>query len=110
MALSFGVTSTGGYGVLQTVTRGSTAEKAEARDETGKVTDEIAYSRTSTAQADFVADTATAENAYAAGTSLTIGDLTGLITDVSVNETNADYKRGSVSIEKKDAATQVAYT
>jgi len=110
MAKSFGVTSTGGYGILQSLREGSTAEKAEARSVRGKVTDEIAYSRTLMASAEFVCDTETAEDAFAAGTSLTIGALTALITNVEVNETNTAFQSGSVSIEMKDDATQVEYS
>lgn len=110
MAKTFGVTGGGAYGVLQSVSESSTAEKAEARDKDGKVTDEIAYSRTSQATAEFVCDTATAENPFAAGTSITIGTLTALITSVNVDQSNTDFERGSVTIEKKDAATQVAYS
>ena len=110
MAKSFGVTSTGGYGILQSLSESSAAEKAEVRGADGKVTDEIAYSRTDQATAEFVCDSGTAENAFAAGTSLTIGALTALIASVNVDESNTDFQRGSVTIEKKDAATQVAYS
>jgi hypothetical protein len=110
MAASFGVTSTGGYGVLQEVTRGSSAEKAEYRDDDGKVLGEQAYSVTHTASANFVIDGATGADGDKAGTALTIGDLTALITSHEVTESNTDYKRGTVAIEKKDAATQAAYS
>lgn len=111
MAKQFGVTSTGGYGVLQEVTKASSAEIAEARSSVGKVTDEQAYSRTLTANATFVSDGGTGEtDGNKAGTSLTIGGVTGLITSDEVTESNVDYKRGTVAIQKKDAATQVAYS
>jgi hypothetical protein len=111
MAKTFGVTSSGGYGILQTVTQGSTAEKAQARGTTGKVEDAKAYSVTHTATAEFVADTVTNPDDFsAAGTSLTIGDVTGLITSVEVTESNTDYVQGTVSIEVADGATQVAYS
>ena len=109
MAPSFGVTSTGGYGVLQEVSRGSSAEKAEVRSAAGKVTNEQAYSVTHRANANFVVDGETGTDGNNAGISITIGSLTALITDNETTEVNTDYKRGTVSIEKKDAATQVAY-
>jgi len=107
MALSFGVTSTGGYGVLQSLSESSTAEIAEARDENGKVTDQKAYSKTNEATAEGIFD---GDSVADAGASLTVGSLTGLITSVSKTESNTDYKRVSVTIQKKDAATQSAYS
>ena len=107
MGKSFGVTSTGGYGVLQELSENAKADKAEARDATGKVTDEKAYSVTKTASAVGVFD---GDTPAEAGTSLTIGGLTGLITDVGTQEKNTDYKRINVAIEKKDSSTQVAYS
>lgn len=107
MALVFGVTSTGGYGVLQSLTETQTAEVAEARNESGKVTDQIAYSKTHevTAEGLFNGDTL-----GGAGSSLTAGSLTGLILSQTVSETNTGYKTVSVTIQKKDSATQVAYS
>ena len=107
MALSFGVTSTGGYGVLQSLSETETAEIADARDESGKVTDQKAYSKTSEATAEGIFN---GDSLGGAGTSLTIGSVTGLITNQGIAESNTGYKTVSVSIQKKDSATQVAYS
>lgn len=105
MALSFGVTSTGGYGVLQSLSETETAEIADARGEDGLITDQQAYSKTAEATAEGLFNSDTLGGA---GTSLTIGSVTGLITNQSITETNTDYKRVSVTVQKKDSATQVA--
>lgn len=106
MALSFGVTSTGGYGVLQSVSQNETVEIAEARGADGKITDQIAYSKTyeATAEGIFNGDTLSG-----AGAVITVGSLTGLVTSQSVSETNTGYKTVSVTIQKKDSATQAEY-
>lgn len=109
MAKSFGVTSTGGYGVLQTLSEGSSAEKAQARGVSGKVEDEVAYSVMQRASAEFIEDTGSASDPTKAGTSLQIGSLTALIVDIEAQEENTGYKRGTVSIEVPDGATQAPY-
>ena len=106
MALSFGVTSTGGYGVLQSLSETGTPEIAEARNAGGKVTDQKAYSITKEATAEGIFDGDTIADP---GTSLAVGNVTGLITNVSTTESNTDYKRVSVTVQKKDNATQAAY-
>lgn len=106
MATSFGVTSTGGYGVLQSVTTRSTAEIAEARSALGAVTDQKAYSHTK--EVSFEAVYSGSDPAVA-GTLLTIGGITnGVITSSETRETNTDYKRISCTVQKKDSATCVA--
>lgn len=106
--LVFGVTSTGGYGVLQSLQETESVEIAEGRDADGKVTDQKAYSKTSEAQSEGLFDTG--DSVAGAGTSLTIGSLTGLITNKQVSEENTGYKKISVTVQKKDSATQVAYS
>ena len=107
MALSFGVTLTGGYGVLQSAGKTSTAEIAEARNEVGKVTDMKAYSRTNEGTSEGIFDGDTVADA---GAELTVAGVAGLITNVSVNESNTDYKRVSVTVQTKDAAVLSAYS
>lgn len=106
MAVSFGVTSTGGYGVLNSVTTTQTAEVAEARNELGKVTNQQAYSKTAEVQFDGVYN----GESIVAGASITIAGVTGILTSVSKTETNNDYQKVSGTVQKKDAATQVAYS
>ncbi len=107
MALSFGVTSTGGYGVLQSVNTTSSAEIADARNAVGKVTDQHAYSKTNEVSAEALF---TGETLAEAGAELTVGGLAGLITNISKSESNTDFQRVSVTVQKKDAATLSAYS
>lgn len=107
MSLSFGVTSTGGYGVLQSVNTTSSAEIAEARNAVGKVTDQHAYSKTNEVSAEALFN---GETLAEAGAELTVGGLAGLITNISKSESNTDFQRVSVTVQKKDAATLSAYS
>jgi hypothetical protein len=105
MARVFGVTSTVEgltASLLQNITKNETTDRAEARNEVGKVTDLKAYSKTVTASAEFVIDST--DTMPEVGTELTIGSVTGLITDKSVNENNTAYQAGTLAIETKDAA------
>ena len=111
MARSFGVTSTAtgvAASLLQTVETTSTVEMAEARNNVGKVSDQKAYSKTDEVRVDFLVDDAS--TVPAAGTSATAGGLTGLVSNVSKSETGTNYATGSYTLQKKDAATQVAYS
>lgn len=106
---SFGVVSTGGglsASLLQSLTENATAEIAEARDENGAVTDQIAYSRETTASLEAIFDTG--DTLPAAGASVTIGTVTGLVTSVGSQEKNTGYKSCTIEVAKKDSATQVA--
>lgn len=105
MALTFAITSTGGYGVLQSVEKTETADIADARGADGKVTDSKAYSKTTTVKADGLFN---GDSLGGAGTSLTVATVTGLIKTITKSESNTDYQKVSVEIEKKDSATQVA--
>lgn len=107
MSRVFGVTSTGGYGILQELTEGSTAEKAQARGTTGKVEAEIAYSVTRTASARGIFN---GTGPGTAGTALTIGSLSGLITDAGITESNTGYKEVNAAIEKADNSSQTGYS
>lgn len=108
MAYSFGVTSTGGYGALQSVTESQTAELAEVRDESGKIVEQKAYSKTVETAFEGVFDSE--DTPAGAGASLTVGSNTGLITSQEITENNDNYKRISGTIQKKDSASQVAYS
>lgn len=106
MAVSFGVTSTGGYGVLNSMNMRYTTETAECREELGKVTDMIGYSVTKEASFEAVWN----GSDPVAGASVTIGPITGILTSAEVRESNTDYKRISGTVQTKDAATVVAYS
>ena len=107
MAVSFGVTSTGGYGILQTVDKNSSAEVAEVRDETGKVVEMTAYSKTVEVDFEGVFDSDTIAEV---GTELECADITGVITSISESESNTDFKKIKGKIQLKDAANITEYS
>lgn len=90
---------------MQSVSITETAEIADARDEDGKVTDQKAYSKTVEATSEGLYN---GDSLGGAGVSLAIGSVTGLVTSQSTNETNTGYKTVSVTVQKKDSATQAA--
>ena len=109
MARSFGITSTAAgitATVLNSVNSSQTAEIAEARGVDGKVTDRKAYSQTKTVEVSGLVDgSITVE----AGDKVTAGGITdGLVTNLSVTESNTDYQQFSATVETKDSAANVA--
>ena len=101
MALSFGVTSTGGYGVLDSVSINETAEVAEARDENGAVTDQKAYSKTVEATLEGYFD---GDSLAGAGTLMTAAGITnGVVTAESVTRATPLIS-GSASPSSKKTA------
>lgn len=105
MSLTFGVSSTATYGLLQEVSAASTAEVAEARDETGKVTYQKAYSKEAKGRVRYVLN----GTSPAIGTTATVGGIAGLVTSVTETENNTAYKTGEAEVSIKDAATLTAY-
>lgn len=107
---TFGVVSTGVGGLsaslMQSIRENATAEIAECRDDAGKVTDQQAYSRETTAELEAILDSG--DTLPAAGASVTVGSVTGLVTAVGSQEINTGYKSCTVAVSKKDTATQVA--
>lgn len=108
MAKSFGVTGSWAAGVIQELTQGSSVEKAQARSQVGKVTDEQYYSKTSTSTANIVVDGTF--DGFEAGESITLPGLTAICQSAERTDSATDYARGTVTIEKPDSATQVAYS
>ena len=105
MAVRFGCdTASPTYGVSQTQGYEETAEIAEARNATGAVTDQKAYSKTVKANATVVLT----GSAPSAGASGAVCGLTGLIESVRVTEQNTGYVQAEVTNTKSDSATQVA--
>ena len=107
MALSFGVTSTGYPGVVQSAEMTGTAEFAEAKDGLGKTTDIIAYTKKTEVKADFLIDGAEVANA---GALITMHDVPLIVSSVSFSEKNTEYESGSITGYTKDDATLVALT
>ena len=106
MAISFGVVTgaTCDYGTVNSSEKATTAEIAQARNAVGLITNEQAYSRTTTAKVTAVL-TGTAP---AAGTSVAIHGATGLLTNVREYETNTGYAMVDAENTKGDTASQVA--
>jgi hypothetical protein len=93
---------------LTGVTRSETAEVAEARDADGTATDRKAYSVTKKAEITGLID---GTFSVTAGSVVTAGGITsGIVTDLSVTETNDGYQTFSATVETKDSATNVAVT
>ncbi len=110
MPRQFGVISTNGSlsaSLLQTASKGTTAEVAEAQNEFGKRTDMIAFSKTKTAASSFVLDTG--DTVPEAGSIVTIGGVTGICMDSNIEEINTGYTSGNMSVETKDSAALVDY-
>lgn len=100
--LVFGVTSSGTWGVFQSATHNDSAEIAEARGADGAVIEMKAYSVANEKQFEALLDsTATLPKI---GESLTVGSWQGLITSVSLTETNTDFQKISITAQLKDGA------
>jgi len=106
MAISFGVVAgaTCGYGTVNSAEKAQTAAIAEARDALGLVTNQQAYSRTTTAKLTAIMT----DTAPLAGASLTIYGVTGLASSVRQIETNTGYRTIEAETTVSDSATQVA--
>ena len=107
MPLSFAITATGGYGVLQSVENSESADIAHAKDANGKTTNSKAFSKTVNVKAEglFNGDALTG-----AGKKLTIDGVEGLVKSQTKSQSNTDWQKVSVEIEKQDAAALTEYT
>lgn len=105
MATSWGVTSTGGIGIVQTLDVEGTAETAKVRGPTGLVVQTTAYSKTKTVSFEGYFDGAAL---IEPGTSLVIGGITGLVTSITTSESNTDFKKVKGTVELSDASTITA--
>ena len=111
MARQFGIiTTTTGITsiVVNSIQRNQHVEVAEARNESGHVTDMNAYGRTETVNIRGLLDAATC--AITAGSTLTLGETTYLIESCDVSETNTGFAEVTISAKLSDAATITAYT
>lgn len=108
--LSFGVTPLITIGVVQSTSISEAAEVAEARGSDGKVIAQKAYSTSKEYQIEVLFEAGTEPPAI--GTIATIGGdegWTGIVTARTKNESNTDYVKMTLTVQKKDAATQTAY-
>lgn len=110
MARQFGIitTSAGVAGIVtNSFSTKESAEVAEARDETGKVTDVKAYSLRTTYDVKGVLDSASMS--VHAGDTVTLGGKTCIVKSVDVSESNTGFAEGTISAEAVDSASVVAY-
>ena len=115
MARQHGIITTisglSGAVVLNNCTYSESVEIAEARDESGKVTDRKAYSKTTTVKGDGLLDSSSVPpSAVAAGATITIESKSFLIESCDVTEVNTDFAKVSFTATRKDGETQSAYT
>lgn len=111
MARQFGIitTSAGVAGIVtNSFSTKESAEVAEARDETGKVTDVKAYSLRTTYDVKGVLDSASMS--VHAGDTVTLGGKTCIVKSVDVSESNTGFAEGTISAEAVDSASVVAYS
>ena len=106
-SVEFGVGENRTIGIVQSETENNSAEVAEARDENGKVFIQKAYSKSceKSFEALFLAGT----TAPAAGTVITVGEWTGIVTSANITRSNTDFTKISITASHKDTATLVAY-
>ena len=110
MARQFGIitTSAGVAGiVVNSLSTKESADVAEARDETGKVTDVKAYSRRTTFDVKGVLDSASMS--VHAGDTITLGGKTCIVKNADKDESHTGFAEGSISAETVDSATLTAY-
>ena len=110
VTLSFGATPLESIGVVQSIGISESAEVAEARGPDGKVIAQAAYSTSKEYQIEVLFAAGTEPPAI--GTIATIGGeggWSGIVTARGKNETNNDYVKMTLTVQKKDAATQTPY-
>lgn len=115
MARSFGVISivTGTTTaiadiVAESVNTSESVETATARNEVGKVTDVIAYSRTKTLTINGLLNVSAPT--VTAGSTITISGGTFLVTSAELVESNTDYVRYNLTVTSSDNCVPVAYS
>jgi hypothetical protein len=109
MARKFGIiTSVEGLTagvVVESLSYSESAETAEARNETGAVTDLASYSRSTTLSISGLLDESEGVTLAKAGNKLTLDGKEYLIESVDKNESNTDFVRVSLSCRTADNVT-----
>ena len=100
MALAFGTTDET-YGLTQSLSVRQTAEIADAREGSGKVNAQKAYSVTSERTVSVLTTGTLPVIATVDGTH-------GIVSAVTAGKANTGYETGEVTFQKKDSATQAA--
>lgn len=114
MARQFGVITVGGTAAITGIVANSfeisdSIEKAQARNEVGKVTDTKAYSKGTSISVRGKLDTPRAELAVKAGQIIEIAGGTFMIDSVTVTENNTDFADVALTASNNDESTLEAY-
>ena len=115
MARQFGVISIVSGGttaitglIANSVTASESVETAQARDESGKVIDHQAYSKTKTITVRGLLDAASPS--VTAGSVIVIGGGTFLVTSAEQTESNTAFVEYSITATESDDCVPVAYS
>ena len=109
MARTFAVTGTAtdlSSSLIQSIEDSSDAEIAQARNASGAISDEKAYSATQKVTVEFITDSG--DTLPSVGTSAVTSAMTGLVENVTETERNTEFQSGRFTVTKGDSATQVA--
>lgn len=106
--LKFGCTTTGTWGVFNTVAEKHSAEIVQADDELGKAIEERAYSENKEVQIDGLVKAA--QTLPAAGEILTLGTDTFLVKSSDVNQKNKENQTFSVGASHRDSSNLIPLT
>lgn len=93
--------------IAESVTTSESVETAQARDESGKVIDFQAYSKTKTLTINALLDTATPS--VTAGSNIVISGGTFLVTSAEQVESNTDFVRYNLTVTTSDDCVPVEY-
>ena len=93
--------------VVNGITKSDSVETAQARDESGKVIDYQAYSKTTTLTIRGLLDAA--EPAVEAGSVVVISGGTFLVTSAELTESNTAFVEYSITATSSDGCIPVAY-
>ena len=98
--LVFGVTTSGSWGIFQSVSHNDSGELAEARGADGKIVEMQTYSVSNEKQFEVLLDSTVALPKI--GEVLTVDTWKGIITSVALSESNTEYQKLSVTAQTKD--------
>jgi hypothetical protein len=94
--------------IAESVNKSNSVETATARDESGKVIDMQAYSKTTTLTINGLLNVSTPT--VDAGSVIVISGGTFLVTSAEMVESNTDFVRYNLTVTQSDNCVPVAYT
>ena len=107
--LTFGVTGDKGdfsATIFESIATKQTPQISDAQGEDGKTTHSIAYSMENTVDVSGYVDGAIGVQG---GQVATVAGLTGLVTNMTINQSNKDWQKYSATVSKKDNAVLIPY-